>query len=419
MSAITLIVIIVLLIATIILPQKWAPFPLIIAILNTPYYESVLLGNFRIHIIQILCLTLLIRLKNVHKQSSLNSSDYCMIVLCLGLIIPAFLRPDPGTTVIFNTKIALTYSLGYLTFKRYVTSIEAFQHIARMIAIAIIPLALEMILEKTRGFNYYSIFPSISPSPKIRNGALRANGTFSHAILAGTAGATCLFIAYSISEKSARISGILFSVLSIVACASSGPIAGLAAGIFALKMRKRRKYIKNMLRSIPFIYIALEIGMTRNPIYIISKIDFTGSSTSWYRSRLIESGFEHISEWWLSGTDYTRHWMPSGVSFSLDHTDITSHYIQVGVWAGIIPFCALVSLIIVSFKNISTILKDIDTTKHCPEWAMGAALFSLTVSMTCVSLFDNSIMFLLLLTGSISSLFSIKIANTSNEAKVG
>ena len=82
-------------------------------------------------------------------------------------------------------------------------------------------------------------------------------------------------------------------------------------------------------------YLALELVMSRPAYYLISKFDLTGSSTGWYRSRLIESTIEHLSEWWLFGTDRTNHWMHVTLGPGGQQTDITNYYIFMGVIGGL------------------------------------------------------------------------------------
>ncbi len=65
----------------------------------------------------------------------------------------------------------------------------------------------------------------------------------------------------------------------------------------------------------------------------MARIDIIGGSQGYYRAQLIRSSLEHLSEWWATGTDYTRHWMSSGIYANNRHTDITNHFLAMGVMA--------------------------------------------------------------------------------------
>lgn len=405
MNSFSLVVFLVLVVLTLTLPRKLILLPIAIAVLHTPFLESISLGTIRIQFIQLIALATFIRAKiSSTSNISLNATDKWLIATCIALVLPAVGRNDVIGTLVFNTKIATTYYFIYFAFRHSIETIDDFQRFSKMIAVISLPLALEMFLEQAAGHNYYSMFDSISASPQIRSGRLRANGPFSHAILAGTVGSICIFICQSISEKKWRNIGTISCISIILSSASSGPIAGLLAGIFAIYMKRHRSIIRYLIYSSPFIYAALYIIMGRNPVYIIAYIDFTGSSTSWYRARLIDSAFQHIGEWWTCGTDYTRHWMATGVTNDPNNTDITSHYIAMGVTAGILPFSAFIGLILSGFRSMKKLLSENDSIQFPREWAIGAALFSLSISITCVALFDNSMVLLFGILGTISSL---------------
>src|SRR5207253_439216 len=81
--------------------------------------------------------------------------------------------------------------------------------------------------------------------------------------------------------------------------------------------------------------VVLQIVMNDPVYFLMARIDFTGSSTGWFRAQLIRSSIQHLDEWWAVGTDYTRHWMPSGIYANEIHTDITNHFLEMGVWGGL------------------------------------------------------------------------------------
>jgi len=144
-------------------------------------------------------------------------------------------------------------------------------------------------------------------------------------------------------------------------------------------------------------YILLDLVMKAPAYYIIARIDITGGSTGWHRAKLIDSAIEHLHEWWLFGTDYTRHWMPTGVSWSPDHTDITNHYIHMGVLGGLPLMGLFILQLWRGFKYVSNVAlghpsKDV----RFLAWALGSALFAHSVTCVGVSYFGQSFLFLYL-----------------------
>ena len=144
--------------------------------------------------------------------------------------------------------------------------------------------------------------------------------------------------------------GILACLTIVYTSASSGPILTLLHAIVALSMWRYRQHMRLIHWMAVFGYIGLDLVMKAPAYYIISRIGNISGGTAWHRAYLIETSIAHIHEWWLVGTDYTRHWMPTGVPWSEDHTDITNYYIKMGVIGGI-PLMLL--FIAILFKGFS------------------------------------------------------------------
>jgi hypothetical protein len=189
---------------------------------------------------------------------------------------------------------------------------------------------------------------------------------------------------------------------------SSGPIMTLGFGVFAAWLWRHQGMVKWLRRLLVVVYIAADIFMTRPAYYLISKIDLTGSSTAYFRSRLIESSIEHLDEWWLAGTNYTRHWMPTGVSWNPDHTDITNQYLAYGVWGGLPLMFLFISMLVCAFIYVSRVSKDDSYPKDMKflTWLLGAALFSHTATFLSVAYFDQSYVFVYLCLGGIVSMYA-------------
>jgi hypothetical protein len=274
----------------------------------------------------------------------------------------------------------------------------------------LLPVAVEMLYEKVAVHNIFSFFGSVSSTPAIRNGSIRAQGPFEHAILAGTVGAVCLPLVISIWKNYRKTAGmgIVACVLMIITSKSSGPIMSAVVAFIAILMWNYRHYMRLLRRLAIIGYIVLELVMKVPAYYLIGRVDLTGGSTGWHRARLIESAMEHLNEWWFAGTDYTRHWMPTGVSWDPNHTDITNHYLIMGVIGGLPLMTLFILLIITSLGYVGKIIQKVSTKKGFIVWCFGAALFVYAVTSISVSFFDQSFIFLYITLAAISSLCSVK-----------
>ena len=129
--------------------------------------------------------------------------------------------------------------------------------------------------------------------------------------------------------------------------------------------------------------------------YVLERMDVTGSSTAWHRAALIEAAVTDFWDWWLVGTDYTRHWFAYGVGWSSRHADITNYYVRMAVDGGLPLLIAFVILLARAFAMVGTTWRRLAcaVTAH-PQvflpWALGASLLSHAASFVGVSYFDQS-----------------------------
>jgi hypothetical protein len=60
----------------------------------------------------------------------------------------------------------------------------------------------------------------------------------------------------------------------------------------------------------------------------------------------------HFNEWWLLGTDYTAHWMPTGLDINPDSADITNQFIAEGVQGGLLTMALFIVLLVQAFRTL-------------------------------------------------------------------
>ena len=211
----------------------------------------------------------------------------------------------------------------------------------------------------------------------------------------------------------------------VITSASSGPAMSAIFAALALSLWRFRDRIYLLRRAFVALYLILAVAMEAPVYYLIARIDLAGGSTGWHRARLIESAFEHFDEWWLAGTDYTRHWMPTGVSWSADHTDITNHYLQLGVVGGLPLLLLFIWMLQLAFAAVGRYLKAQATLgepnfdEGFVAWALGASLFAHAATSMSVSYFDQSFVFLYLVLACIASLDAARPAEEKAPSRPG
>ncbi|MBW1727688.1 MAG: O-antigen ligase family protein [Deltaproteobacteria bacterium] len=264
----------------------------------------------------------------------------------------------------------------------------------------------------------------MSSSPGIRHGTIRAQGPFAHSILAGTVGAVCLPAMVGVCQfhRKRGLMGVMACVAMVFASGSSGPIMSMIAGVGALVMWHYRSYMRALRWIAILIYVALDLVMKAPAYYLMARIDISGGSNGWHRARLIEMAIAHLHEWWLGGTDYTRHWMPTGVSWSPNHTDITNYYIKMGVIGGLPLMILLIALFAKGFSYVGQIIQrnniHLPTRYKFMVWCLGASLFAHAATCISVSYFDQSFLFLYLTLAAIGSAWSTTVKTENRQGIV-
>jgi hypothetical protein len=202
----------------------------------------------------------------------------------------------------------------------------------------------------------------------------------------------------------------MLAALAIVwSATSSGPVLMLMSIALALLLYPFRGALPALRWTALLGLIALHFIMNDPVYFLTAKIDITGGSQGWYRAQLIRSSIEHINEWWLFGTDYTRHWMPSGTHANDVQADITNYYLQMGVWGGLLLMLLFALTLLVAFRLVGRALRDARTVppqRRFFVWSLGAVLFGQVVNMLSISLFDQSSVFLYLVLAAIAAVAS-------------
>ena len=385
------------------LPRRLAAIPFLIGATYMTCGQEIELGPANFPVVRILVMVGMIRLlsKGEWIAGGMNSVDMFLTLWAILLI---------GTSV-FHTSEAWIFRAGilwtdlgcYFLFRSLIQDWEDVRRIFKFLCVVLVPIAALMLVEKTIGKNYFAVFlGGISEIPALRSGHNRASGPFTHAILAGTVGATCLPMALYLwtSQRKYAIAGLFSSVGIVFASTSSGPIMMVFFILLGLALWKMRDHLRSIRLLILTGVIALDAVM-KDPVYfLMARIDIAGGSTGYFRAQLIRSAIEHLDEWWLAGTDYTRNWMPSGISADIRHTDMTNHILWMGVLGGLPLMFIFIMTLVIAFRLVGRALQDNENASiehRFLIWTLGAALFGHLCNFFSISLFDQSVIFFYLI----------------------
>jgi hypothetical protein len=390
------------------LPRPLAVVPLLLGTLYMPVAQSFEIAGANFPVVRLLVAVGMLRLmfRGEGPAGGWRLVDWMLVAWALLLM----------ATSAFHTSEAWLYRAGivwtelgvYLLFRTLMQDVGDIRRVFQFLCLMVVPLALLMLFEKQTGQNAFASLGAINPIALVRDGNIRATGPFSHPILAGTAATVCAGAALAVAGHARRQAALgLGAACAIVfACASSGPVMSVLCVLLGAAAWRVRDHM-SLIRWTGLAAILILSAVMQDPVYfLMARIDITGGSQGYFRAQLIRSAIEHLPEWWMAGTDYTRHWMSSGVYANERHTDITNHYIGMGVLGGLPLMSVLIAILVFSFRDVGRALRS---TSHSSKsdlfliWMLGASLFSLAWTFMSISLFDQSVIFFYLLLASIQS----------------
>ena len=176
------------------LPRRMAMMPVLAAVCFFPVGQSLDVAGLNFYLYR---LTLLFSLTRVLIRGELMSVRWCLLDTLVLLWMTAFLgigslsHPGWGSFVM-RGGTTFDWLLSYIVARSLLRGRNDLLLQLRFLAIMIIPLAAGMIVEHATGRNVFAVLGGVSENSLLRDGEIRAQGTFRHPILAGTFGAILL-----------------------------------------------------------------------------------------------------------------------------------------------------------------------------------------------------------------------------------
>lgn len=397
-------------------PRRWAPLPMIVAAGYVHFSQQLEIGPLHFTEIRILIAIGLLRVlfRGEGIAGGLNTLDRMVLLWALWEVASIVFHKSS----VFVFRLGETYTIlgSYFLFRVFINDLEDIRHLFKMVCYTLAPLAVTMFIEKRIGQNPLSLIEFGPAGVAVTNGHYRAQGAFAHPILAGTVGGVCLPMAIYLwrQNRKAALVGLAATGGIVYASGSSGPIMTAFSAMGAVALWRFRAHLKKLRWLAAAMILALNCVMNDPVYFLMARIDVTGGSTGYFRAQLIRSSLEHFEEWWLAGTDVTRHWMATGQLGNTDHTDITNYYIQMAVWGGLPLVLLFVGVLITGFITIGRVLRRYEQAPVDDRlllWTLGAILFSHATTFMSISYFDQTVVFLFLLLAAIGSVATLQPAS--------
>lgn len=372
-------------------PRHVAPLAFILMACLVSSAQRLVVAGLDFNFIRVLVLVGALRVlsRGEYKGFRMIPADWLM--LAWGLVSVVVFTLQWGAVSAFITVAGKTFeALGvYFICRALFRQMSDLRSMARAMATIVIPVCGFFLVEKVTGRNPFAALGGVPEVTLVRDGRLRCQGPFSHAILAGCFWAAliplmaALFWEGGIRKYHAAI-GCMCAVAIIYFCASSTPVLALLvvmAGAALLPLRHQMSYLRWMTLA---MLVLLHLVMIAPVWHLIARVSAVGGSTGWHRYHLIDEAINRFTEWALLGTQATAHW-----GWGLH--DVTNQYVLEGVRGGFLRLALFVTIIVLCFRAVGRAWRMFKP--YSPDfmmaWAVGVSLAVHCVSFIGVSYFGQ------------------------------
>ena len=394
LAPIVLIAMIIAILLILVLPRKYALVPLFFVLLLVPVEQQVVLGGVHLFVSRILILFGLFKmfLTKLISHGDLagggfNSIDRAFLGCSLCQAAAAVLLFRSTDAFVNQSGLLLDFVGGYFLLRFLIQDEEDIFRVIKCFALVGLIVGVCMVGEL---YTLHNVFGSIGGRliPDIREGRIRAQGPFSHELMAGAFGATLvtLFVLLWKNGKAKAMAAIGFVGAGLMTWASnsSTSLLSFAAGVLAICFWPMRKSMRKVRWGIVFGLIGLQLVMKAPVWFLIARIDLTGGSSGYHRAELVDTFIRHFWDWWLIGVKDTGVW-------GWDMWDAQNQFVNVGEAGGLAALVLFIAMISRCFSKLGDARKlaDGDSNKEWFLWLLGAALFSHIVTFFGVNYFDQ------------------------------
>ncbi|MHC4943837.1 MAG: hypothetical protein ACYTG7_12545 [Planctomycetota bacterium] len=327
-----------------------------------------------------------------------------------------------GSYIVFHNGAtsAIIFKLGgtfdvlgmYFLFRILIRSFDDTYRVARAFILISFPVAIIFFIEYATGRNLFSVMGGVPEITRMREGRLRCQGAFVHPIAAGCFWASAIPLMAIlwwhrgknlVKERFLAGAGIFASLMIVLFCSSSTPVAAVMAGCFAACFFPLRRFMKLIILGSCAMLLSLHMVMKAPVWQLIARVDFVGGSTAYHRYQLIDQAINRMNEWWLMGCASTAHW--GHFLF-----DVANTYIYQAVRGGLITLVLFLLIIVAAYKGVGMLWRVIekDRQRLFLAWALGVCLFTHCASFIALNYSNQTLMMWFLSLAIVGSLSPIR-----------
>lgn len=395
LSPVVLVAMLLAIVSILVLPRKFLVVPFLLIAFLVPSSQVLVLGGVHLFVVRIIILVGLGRMAAARFTGDvillgggLNTIDTVVLCWAFSRSLTFMLLYGQADAVVNQCAFLWDSLGGYFLLRFAIHDEEDICRATKVFALIAVIVAVCMVNEQRSMTN---VFGSIGGRaiPEIREGKLRSQGPFSHAILAGVFAGTILpLFVWLWSTKKDRllaVTGIVGATIMVVTSASSTPFGAYIAGIVGMCLWPLRRNMRAIRWGIILVILVLALVMKAPVWFLLAHVDLVGGSSGYHRAMLVDQCIRRFGDWWLLGASNNQDW-------GWDMWDIQNQFVAEALRGGLVAFVFFVMIVSRTFARIGRARKSFETEQY-KEWLMwtfGAIMLAHVFAFFGADYFDQT-----------------------------
>lgn len=401
MNAVGFLILIFIIIFVALAPRRWALIAIVAGVLFLTQGQSIDILGFNFFALRFIELTAFFRVfaRGEFSFHKINVIDRCFILLFTYTTVVFLIRSEESQAYQIGT--AIDAFLCYFAFRGLIRDADDFKWLLRDSLLLLLPYTALILTESFTRHNPFTFMGGIEFGDWERAGRLRCQGSFRHASLLGTFGATMapLYVALFFQKdcKARAVAGVGCSLLIVWASNSGGPVNCLFFGVIAWSLWGFRQQMRPIRWGILSAIILLALVMKAPIWYLPAKVSaFTGGG-GYHRSYLMVMAEQNFGQWWLAGMPIheTSSWFPY-IMIATGGADMTNQFLYFGITAGVFSLLLLVALVVLAYRSLGRAMRHLrqewgsKTSNEYLLWGLGSMLTAHVANWLSITYFDQT-----------------------------
>jgi hypothetical protein len=378
------------------LPRKYVVVPFLLNVFLVPLGQVVVLGGVHFTVYRILALFGCARIirEKFSSQGRLlaggfNPIDRAFVWCALFGAVSVILLYQEQQALINQLGRLVDAIGGYFFVRVLIQDNDDVRRAIKVFAVIAAVMAICMMNEQITYTNIFGYLGGIEIWPAMREGRIRSQGAFSVYVTAGAFGGTILpfflWLWTTGKSKATAALGVISATIITITSDTSTAVSAYAAGIVALCFWPLRRRMRTVRWAIVIMLVSLHLVMKAPVWALIARVDFTGSSSGYFRYAIVDAAIRHFSDWWLIGTKEFANW-------GWDMWDLSDQYVANALTGGLVTLVFFIATISRGFGKLGMARKGAegDRKQEWFLWFLGSALFANAVAFVGISYYDQT-----------------------------